>query len=111
MGPRSLLRLIHQVFGNLYFLMFLNGFMLASFFYFKVQSSYEDGLFASIKNTIDANIDGNDTPDSVAVKAMGVCYHLMHNRQATFSGSTNLGLAGSIFESTAVDLMTSRGAC
>lgn len=46
---------------NLYFLMFLNGFLLASLFYFKMESTYENGLFASIKGSIDNRLDSDDT--------------------------------------------------
>ena len=109
MGFRYSLRLVKMAFGNLYFLMFLNGFLLASLFYFKMESSYENRLFASIKATINSRIDDNDNSDSVAIKAMDVCYHLMHNRATTFQG--DLGLEANVFHSTAIDLMTTQGAC
>ena len=89
--------------------MFLNGFLLASLFYFKMESTYENGLFASLKSSIDAQIDSDDTPDSVAVKAMSACYFLMQPRATSFKG--DLGPEASVFHSTAVDLMTTRGAC
>lgn len=104
--------LIKAAFKNLYFLMFFNGFILASLCYFKMESAYENGLFASIKSSIDYRIDANDTPDSVFVKSMNTCYTLMSSRDKTFNETTNdLGPQAGIFHSTAVDLMTSRGAC
>jgi len=103
-------RILRQAFRNLYFLMFLNGFLLASLFYFKMESFYEDGLFASIKSTIDARIDADDTPDSVAVKAMNTCYHLMNNKGSTFYKG-DLGPEADVIHSTTFDLMTTRGAC
>jgi hypothetical protein len=109
MGPRYPFRLIRQAFRNLYFLMFLNGFLIASLFYFKMESTYENGLFASLKSSIDGQIDSDDTPDSVAVKAMSTCYFLMVPRASAFHG--DLGPEASFFHSTAVDLMTTRGAC
>lgn len=90
--------------------MFLNGFFLASIFYLKMDSSYENGLFASIKSDIDAQADGNDTPDSLAVKAMNVCYHLMNNKGSIFANS-NLGPQADFFHAVTVDLETTRGAC
>jgi hypothetical protein len=110
MGPWYAFRLLKLAFRNLYFLMFLNGFLLASLFYFKMESSYEDALFASIKSTIDSQIDADDTPDSVAVKAMGTCYHLMNNKGSTFYKG-DLGPEAGLFHSSTVDLMTTRGAC
>lgn len=89
--------------------MFFNGFVLASLLYFKMESSYENGLFASIKSSIDSRIDSNDTPDSILVKSMNVCYLLMNNRATTFT--TDLGLEAGIFHSTTFDLMTTQGAC
>jgi hypothetical protein len=90
--------------------MFLNGFFLASLFYLKIDAAYENGLFSSIKANIDSQIDNNDTPDSVAVKAMNVCYRLMNNKGSIFSND-NLGPRADLFHSVTIDLTTSRGAC
>ncbi|HEV2355904.1 MAG TPA: transglutaminase domain-containing protein [Puia sp.] len=110
MGPRYPFRILRLAFRNLYFLMFLNGFLLASLFYFKMESFYEDGLFASIKSTIDARIDSNDNTDSLVVKAMGICYHLLSNKGSTFNNA-ELGPEADVIHSTSFDLMTTRGAC
>lgn len=110
MGSRYPFRIFSQAFRNLYFLMFLNGFLVASLFYFKMESFYEDGLFASIKSTIDSHLDSDDNADSVAVKAMNTCYHLMSNKGSTFT-SGNLGPEADVIHSTSFDLMTTRGAC
>jgi hypothetical protein len=103
--------ILKRAFRNLYFLMFLNGFLIASLFYFRMQSSYEDGLFASIKSSIDHQIDTDDTRDSIVVKAMSVCHQLMHNRASTFAGANMLGPEADFFNAASVDLMTTRGAC
>jgi len=111
MGFRYPFLLIKAAFRNLYFLMFLNGFAIASMCYFKMEATYENGLFASIKNTIDARVDANDTPDSILVKSMSVCHQLMSDRAYTFIDSkADLGPEASI-HSTAFDLMTTQGAC
>jgi hypothetical protein len=97
---------------NLHFLMFLNGFLLASMFYFLMESTYENGLFASIKADVEGRLDVNDNTDSLFIKAMQDSYHLMHNRYNTFAGGANiLGPEGGVFHSTSVDLMTTNGAC
>jgi len=113
MGFRYSILLLKKSFRNLYFLMFFNGFVLASLFYFKMESSYENGLFASIKSSIDSKIDSNDTPDSILVKSMNVCHQLMNSRASTFTNTNNpdLGLESTIFHSTTFDLMTTQGAC
>jgi len=91
--------------------MFLNGFLLASVFYFLMESTYENGLFASIKSDVQARLDVNDNTDSLFVKAMHDCYHLMNNRAATFADGGLLGPENGLFHSTSVDLMTTNGAC
>jgi transglutaminase superfamily protein len=101
---------LKKAFKNLFFLMFLNGFLLASLFYFKMESSYEEGLFLSIKAGIDNKIDSNDTQDSIVVKAMRACNFLMANRSDMFSNNS-LGLEADLLHPTSVDLMTTRGAC
>ena len=97
---------------NLHFLMFLNGFLLAAMFFFLMESTYENGLFTSIKTNVEGRLDNNDNADSLFVKAMDDSYHLMHNRLSTFAGGEKvLGPEGGLFHSTAVDLMTTNGAC
>jgi hypothetical protein len=93
--------------------MFVNGFILASICYFFVQSKYENGLFSVIKSEIETHIDSDDTHDSVVVKAMHACHDLMINRAATFGNysSFDFGPAATVFHSTQVDLMTTKGNC
>jgi hypothetical protein len=102
---------IRSLFRNLYVLMFLNGFLIAVLFCFKIQAAYENGLFASIKSSINERIDTNDNADSIVVKSMNVCYYLMHPRATTFNNDAPMGPQAGIFRSTAVDLMTASGAC
>jgi len=91
--------------------MFLNGFLLASLFYFKMESTYEKGLFASIKSSIDSKVDGNDNQDSIVIKAMATCHDLMSNRAPVFERPNILGPTADFFHGTSVDLMTTQGAC
>ena len=87
--------------------MFLNGFLIACLFFFHILSVYEDGLFKSIKSSIDVTINNADTADSIFIKSMHSCYTLMHDRVKVFSGNhKQLGLQASILRSTAVDLNT-----
>jgi len=102
---------LKNAFRNLYFLMFLNGFLLASLFYFKMEAAYENGLFASIKTSIDSKVDDNDTQDSIVIKAMNACSMLMTDRAATFKNGGKLGLQSDFFHPASVDLMTAEGAC
>ena len=111
MISRNSFQVVKSLFRNLYFLMFLNGFLLASMFYFRMESTYEKGLFASIKGSIDSKLDTNDTQDSIIVKAMATCHDLMSNRAPIFGGTQLLGPSADFFHGTSVDLMTTKGAC
>jgi len=91
--------------------MFLNGFLLASMFYFRMQSTYEKGLFATIKGSIDSKLDTDDTQDSIVIKAMNTCHELMSNRAPVFGGTQILGPNANFFHATSVDLQTTQGAC
>ena len=103
---------VKKAFRNLYVLTFLNGFLIACLFFFHMLSVYENGLFDSIKSSIDATVKTDATPDSILLQSMHSCYHLMRNRADVFTGSgTNLGPQAGIFRSAAVDLNTTQGAC
>src|SRR5258708_7878554 len=111
MALKNPFNFLKKAFRNLYFLMFLNGFLLASLFYFKMEAAYENGLFLSIKTSIDSRVDDNDTQDSIAIKAMNACSMLMVGRTATFQNGSRLGLQSDFFHPASVDLMTAEGAC
>jgi len=103
--------MIRRVFSNLYFLTFLNGFLLASLFYFKMEARYEKDLFQAIHSDINTKIRAADTQDSVILKVMHACHNLMSNRVTVFEGKQFGGIKSSLLETTSMDLMTARGAC
>ncbi|HLZ87800.1 MAG TPA: hypothetical protein VKQ52_11185, partial [Puia sp.] len=105
------LTLLKATLRNLYFLVFLNGFLLAALLCFKMDAAYENGLFTSIQSSINLQIDSDDNADSIVVKSMNICYYLMRPRATTFAGkaSAEMGPEAGLFRSTAVDLMTASG--
>jgi len=103
--------MIRRVFGNLYFLTFLNGFLLASLFYFKMEANYENELFQAIHSDIDSKINAADTQDAVVIKVMQDCHNLMISRESVFEGKQFQGFKSDLLEPTSIDLMTARGAC
>jgi hypothetical protein len=103
--------MIRRVFGNLYFLTFLNGFLLASLFYFKMEANYERELFQAIHSDINTRIKSTDTEDSVVTKVMHSIHDLMVNRGSVFEGKPFGSIKSELIEPTSVDLMTARGAC
>jgi hypothetical protein len=103
--------MIRRVFGNLYFLTFLNGFLLASLFYFKMEADYENELFQAIHSDISSKIYITDTQDSVVGKIMHACHNLLVERGSVFEGKDFEGFKSDLLEPTSIDLMTARGAC
>jgi hypothetical protein len=92
-------------------LMFFNGFLLASLFYFHMETAYEKSLFLSIKDDINLKMDADDNQDSLVIKTMQTCHFLMGNRASMFNDGTVKGVKADFFGPASVDLMTTRGAC
>jgi hypothetical protein len=112
MALKSSLRLIGKVFGNLYILTFLNGFLIASLFYIRMEASYETRLFEVIQHSITRSLDNNDTQDSIAVKSMHACNNLLYNRASVFENDEALdGFKVDYLHPASIDLMTGSGAC
>jgi hypothetical protein len=76
-----------------------------------MEAAYENGLFLSIKSSIDNKIDANDSQDSIVVKAMNSCSELMEDRATTFKHKGPMGPQYDFFHPASVDLMTAGGAC
>jgi hypothetical protein len=102
---------MRRVFGNLYFLTFLNGFLLASIFYFKMEANYEKEIFQAIQSDIRSTIKPGDSQDSAAGKIMHACHYLMVNRESVFEGKQFQGIKAALIDPTSFDLMTGNGAC
>jgi hypothetical protein len=107
--PRILFK---RLLRNLYFLTFLNGFLIASLFYFKMDADYENQLYAALLYDVSGNnADQKSSQDYIAIKSMQLCHNLLAKR-ASFFGNTNLdGFKADVIHPTTVDLMTTEGAC
>jgi hypothetical protein len=109
---RNSYRLFRRVFGSLYFLVFINGFLLASLFYFKMEANYENELFDVIQKSINSKIRLNDPKDSILIKIMQTCSDLLGNRAVIFNGSQDLvGFKADFIHPASIDLMTAKGEC
>ena len=75
-----------------------------------MQSHVEYRVFEFVKESIASQLDADDNKDSVAVKAMHFCHHLMSFEGHSYAPAADLGLPG-FFHSTTIDLLTARGAC
>ncbi len=103
--------MLKRVFGNLYFLTFLNGFLLASLFYFNMEANFEQEVFQAIHADINTKLHPGDSEDSVVVKVMHTTHNLMVNREPVFARQAFTGIKSSIIGPTSIDLMTGKGAC
>jgi hypothetical protein len=110
---KSFFKLFRRFFGNLYVLFFLNGFLLATLFYLKMEANYENNLFKVIQKSIDRKIDANDTKDSILIKVMQTCNSILGTRASVFAGSNHdlEGFKTDFVHPATVDLMTANGAC
>jgi hypothetical protein len=92
-------------------LLFINGILLSTCFYFKTESKYEDALFESIVDKIKSKAHPDHNLDSFFVAAMQMTHTLEYNRQNIFSGKKLNGLKAELFRPATIDLMTGNGAC
>jgi len=98
--------------GNLYFLTFFNGFLIASLFYLRTESNYENELFLAIQHNITKQISPKDNEDSVVIKVMHTCHTLLSNRSSVFENDESLdGFKVDYMHPATIDLMTAKGAC
>src|SRR5450432_175185 len=103
--------MLRRVFGSLYFLTFLNGFLLASLFYFNMEAKYENELFTAIHSNISSKIKNSDPQDSVLSKVMRTCHDLMASRESVFGDKEFGGFKSELLDPASVELETARGAC
>jgi hypothetical protein len=102
--------MIGRIFKNLYFLTFLNGFLIATLFYFSMEANYERELFKAIQLNIDGKISPKEARDSLVVKVMHACNSLLTNRAPIFGNQTITGIKADL-NPASFDLMTAKGAC
>jgi hypothetical protein len=100
-----------RAFNNLYFLCFLNGILLTSLFFLKIQSRFEATLFEAISRNVRSSLKSGDTDDSIVVKSLHLCYRLMHNRASVFGNDNADNDLIDILHPVTVDLITTKGAC
>ena len=102
--------MIGRIFRNLYFLTFLNGFLMATLFYFSMEASYEKELFKAIQLNINGKVSAEQTGDSLVVKVMHATHDLLSNRAIVFGNQTIDGIKADLHPAS-LDLMTAKGAC
>ncbi len=103
--------MLRSIFSNLYLLVFLNGFLIASLFHVKMEATYEEEIFQAIRSSVDQKAGPRDNPDSLFVRVTHACHELMTQRQTIFEGTAFPGMKSTLFQPVSIDLMTANGAC
>jgi transglutaminase superfamily protein len=102
--------MIGRIFRNLYFLTFLNGFLIATLFYFSMEAGYEKELFKAIQLNINSKVSPSETGDSLVVKVMHATHNLLSDRMMVFGNQNIEGIKAELHPAS-LDLMTAKGAC
>ncbi len=102
---------LYKLLLNKGLLLFMNGILMSTCFYFKTESKYEDTLFESIVDKINSQADQDQNIDSFFVAAMQMTHTLEYNREKIFGGKKLNGLKAEFFRPATIDLMTGNGAC
>lgn len=109
---KRLARFLIKYSATVYVLLLINGFLLASLIYFRIEDVYERNIFNAISQRIMLNNPVTITnKDSFFIKAMDLANNLQQNRQVVFGG-LEMNETKAIFLHSAVDdLITGKGAC
>ncbi len=95
--------------------MFLNGFLLASLFYFFTEKQYEKKVFTSLAQYVYAQMpEGSSSAiqeDSLLINSVHLIHRLGVDRLAIFGDRPVKGVKAEIIQPVGVDLMTAQGAC
>src|SRR5688572_12177766 len=108
----KLTRVLKAGFFNLYFLFFLNGFLLCLLVNFQLANSYEKRIFSSLANNI--ALKTRDLPeDSLLAEMLHATKFLLGTRSTVFrSGPVSLASSTEDYAASLTgDLMTAQGAC
>lgn len=108
------MKLVKKIFialTNLYFLIFLNGFLLASLIYCKIEATYESEIFNAIAHHIVRDSAGKNNQDTFLLRALNLANDFEHNRLDVFKFQSLAGVKANMLHPVTMDLITGHGAC
>jgi hypothetical protein len=105
------LRAFTSFFTNLYFLLFVTGFLFAAYITCSLQNDYENNVFVSLSNQISGNTAGNTPRDTLIKKALHTTWYLLHSRSDIFKNTATSGFLDNVIHPLSSDLMTAQGSC
>lgn len=97
--------------SNLYFLVFINGVLLASMVYFKMEATYDEQIFGAIARHIIRDSIGQNNEDTFLVRALDLANDFEQNRLDVFKHQEIKGFKANVFHPVTMDLITGNGAC
>jgi hypothetical protein len=109
---RGITRLAGKLFYSKYSFVFINGFLLASLFYFYTEDSYEKKLFETLALYVKENTsDAANREEALLLKSLHLTHFLGKNRADIFSIKQVSSFKASVIHPVTYDLMTASGAC
>ena len=101
---------IKSIFLNLYFLVFINGFLLAFFIFCRVQADYENRLFADVASIVTRGEEQSGQGNLIKT-AVKITNRLLQRRSDVFNGQAPGGFLDDMIHPLSADMMTAEGAC
>jgi hypothetical protein len=111
MNYKRTLAFVKKIISNRYLLLFINGILLASTFYFFTESKYEKELFGAITRKIKEELPAQHSYYEFVKKALKTTSTLQDERFNIFGNQKIEGVKANIFHPSTIDLMTNNGAC
>jgi len=109
---RSTLKWLRTLPGNSLFNGFLAGFLCCAMLYSKLEGNYQNRLFRSLHQSVQAGLVSANSPDSVMVRCMHFSHYLLERRRNLFENTAvDRGLDPDFLHPVTVDLMTADGVC
>ena len=106
-----LIKKIFSALTNLYFLFFINGFLIATIWYFKIESTYERELYGAIAKYVTRDSIGKNNTDTFFIRSLQLANSFEHNRLDIFAGTDLKGIKANIFRPSTLDLVAGNGSC
>lgn len=109
---RKFTGIVGKYFYTRYTLVFVNGFLIASLFYFYTEDTYEKRIFETLALYVkDKTPDTVNREEVLILNCLHLTYHLGANRSNVFSVKEVTSFKASVIHPVTYDLMTTNGAC
>lgn len=102
---------IRRVLFNKYVVLFINGFLLATLIYSRMEDNYEKGLFKGMADYVKSKAGTSaHNEETLLLQSLHLTYYLGQTRSGIFDNK-DISVVKSSIDPLAYDLMTFKGAC